>query len=528
MIFCSPYHEVSIPDVPLTSFVLHNAEDFGTKPALIDGVTGRAISYIQLTSSIRNMAANLSQRGFRKGDVFAIYSPNIPEYAIAVLAVAMLGGVVTTINPLYTIDELTDQLTDTAATYLLTIAPCLEKACTAAKRSSIKEIFLFDNGANGTPFATLLEGNDNVPHVEIRPSNDNVILPYSSGTTGIPKGVQLTHRNLVANMCQLDGIEDVSSINENDTLLGLLPFFHIYGMTVILNYGLYKHATIITLPRFDLERCLQILQNYKVTIAHLVPPIIRQLAQHPIVEKYNVSTLRRIRSGAAPLDEGTAHAASARLGCPVVQGYGLNETSPVTHVCPDKPDRIKMKSVGPSIPNTEVRIVDPNEGVERQVNQEGEIWIRGPQVMKGYFNQPEATKAILDNEGWLHTGDIGYVDEDGYLVIVDRLKELIKYKGYSIAPAELEGLLVSHPAVRDVAVIPSPDEEAGEVPKAFVVLSEKIPLESLTSFVAEHAAPQKKIKKIEEIDQIPRTASGKILRRVLIERERAHSAIRSS
>ena len=512
-----------MPDVSMTSFVLRKSEDFGDKPALIDGSSGRIITYRQLTNSIQQVAAGLAHYGLKKGDVFAIYSPNIPEYAITIHAVAILGGILTTINPLYTVDELAKQLNDTGAKYLIAVEAFLDKAREAIKKSVVKDLFVFGNVEDAIPFSSLFHSKANVPNVEINPCDDIVMLPYSSGTTGLPKGVLLTHKNLVANMCQLDGIKNLRIINEKDTLVAVLPFYHIYGMVVILNYGLYKGSTIVTIPRFEMEQFLQVLQDYSVTIAHLVPPIIRGLAKHPEVDKFDLSKLQRIRSGAAPLGEGLAQMVRDRLGCPVVQGYGLNETSPVTHVSPDKPDKIKLASVGPCVSNTEVRIIDEDNTKNLKFYEKGEICIRGPQVMKGYLNQPEMTEAILDIEGWLHTGDIGYVDEDGYLYIVDRKKELIKYKGYSVAPAELEDILLRHPAIADAAVIPSPDDEAGEVPKAFVVLTKKISPEEIISFVEERVAPQKKIRRIEVIDQIPRTASGKILRRQLVERERAQS-----
>ncbi len=247
------------------------------------------------------------------------------------------------------------------------------------------------------------------------------------------------------------------------------------------------------------------------------------LAKHPLVEQYDLSSINMIVSGAAPLSEELATAVAQRLGCRVKQGYGLTETSPVTHVNPDDPARIKPGAVGTVIRNTECKIIDTQTEEELGVNQEGEVLIRGPQVMKGYLNNPEATAATIGNEGWLRTGDIGYVDEDGYLYVVDRVKELIKYKAYQVAPAELEALLLTHAAIADVAVIPSPDEEAGEVPKAFVVLKSgaTATAEEIMSFVAERVAPTKKIRRLEFTDEIPKALSGKILRRVLVEKERA-------
>ncbi|HEX8000489.1 MAG TPA: 4-coumarate--CoA ligase family protein [Pyrinomonadaceae bacterium] len=517
MIFRSPYDDVLIPEVSVPEFVLRRAAERGDKPALIDGTSGRAISYAQLAGSVRRMAANLAACGFEQGKVFAIYSPNVPEYAIALYAVASLGGTSTTINPLYTADEVAHQLKDASASYLLTIPALMDKATEAADEAGIKEIFVIGEAVGATPLASLLEDNVEMPDVSVNPREDVFALPYSSGTTGLPKGVMLTHYNLVANLCQQ---EVASPMDETDTLICFLPLFHIYGMTVILSMGLYSGATIILLQRFELERALELMQNYSVTYAHLVPPVILALTKQKIVENYNLSKLHTIFSGAAPLSEPVTKACIERLGCRIRQGYGMTETSPVIHMSPIDTEKIKPGSVGQCVPNTECKIVETETGKPLGYHQEGEIWVRGPQIMKGYLNRPEATAATIDADGWLHTGDIGYADEDGHFYIVDRAKELIKYKGFQVAPAELEALLLSHPAVADAAVIPVADEEAGEIPKAFVVLKTEASDEELMDFVAGRVAPYKKIRLMERIEKIPKSASGKILRRVLVERER--------
>ncbi len=523
MIFRSPSPDLDIPEISLTEFVLRRAGELGDKPALIDGVSGRTLTFAQLSGAIHKAAAGLVQAGFKKGDVFAIYSPNLPEYAVAFLAVALLGGVNTTINPLYTVDELAHQLNDSGAKFLVTIEMFLENARAAAERSGVERIFVFGEAEGATPFASLLDNDGQVPAVELNYAEDVVVLPYSSGTTGIPKGVMLTHRNLVANMCQLEGFKDFTSYTEEDTLVGVLPFFHIYGMVVILTYSLSCGATIVTMPRFDMEQFLEIMQKHDVTFAHIVPPIVLGLAKHPMVDNYKFPKLRGIFSGAAPLGEAVSREAAERLGCVVIQGYGLTETSPVTHVSPDQPDKIKPASIGQCIPNTEVKIVDIESGAELDISEEGELLVKGPQVMKGYLNNPKATAEVMDGE-WLHTGDIGYADRDGYFYIVDRLKELIKYKGFQVAPAELEALLLSHPAVADAAVIPSPDEESGEVPKAFVVKRGEVTPEELMGFVAEKVAPHKRLRLLDFVEEIPKSLSGKILRRVLVEQERKRAA----
>ena len=517
MIFHSPYSDVTIPEIPLTQAVLRRAEELADKPALIDGTTNRTLTYGQLRDAVRRVAAGLAERGLRKGDVFAIYSPNLPEYAIAFHAVATLGGIITTINPMYTADELSHQLTDASAKYLLTVPQLIDKAIEASQDSKVKEIFVFGEAPGATPFASLVESDGHLPEVEINPREDLVALPYSSGTTGVAKGVMLTHYNMVANLYQLEQHDRTS---ERDTLIAILPFFHIYGMNVIMNTGLFKGATIVTMPRFEMDQFLGAMQTYKVTRAHLVPPIILALSKQPIVDEYDLSNLELIMSGAAPLGESLTSACSTRLRCVIKQGYGLTETSPVTHMCSENPEEIKGGSIGQCIPNTECKIVDLETGAELGTGHEGEIYIRGPQVMQGYLNRLEATAQTIDDEGWLHTGDIGYADEEGHFFIVDRAKELIKYKGFQVAPAELEAVLLSHPAIADAAVIPFPDEEAGEIPKAFVVLKGEANEQEIRDFVSERVAPYKKIRRMEFIEQIPKSPSGKILRRVLVQRER--------
>jgi acyl-CoA synthetase (AMP-forming)/AMP-acid ligase II len=273
--------------------------------------------------------------------------------------------------------------------------------------------------------------------------------------------------------------------------------------------------------RFELEPFLKVLQDHKITVAPVVPPIVLALAKHPVVSNYDLSSVKRILTGAAPVAESTMRACMDRLDCRVMQGYGMTEASGATHTHRHETPIEKLNSVGVCVPNSETMIVDAATGNALGPNQQGEVWTRGPNIMRGYLNRPEDTQACLDAEGWYHTGDIGYMDADGYLYVVDRLKELIKYSGYQVPPAELEAVLVSHPAVADAAVIPSPDEEHGEVPKAFVVKRAEISAEQLMAFVAEHVAPYKKIRLLEFVEQIPKSPSGKILRRVLVEKERA-------
>ncbi|HST50597.1 MAG TPA: 4-coumarate--CoA ligase family protein [Pyrinomonadaceae bacterium] len=529
MIFRSPFPEVSIREVSLTRFVFGDAARFADKPALVDGVSGRVTTYAQLVGAIRGAASGLARRGLRKGDVLAILSPNTPEYIVAFHAVASLGGVVTPINPLYTPEEVGKQLKDAGAKYLVTTPRLLEDVRAAANDAGVEESFVFGEADGATSFSTLTEGGampsdggeGDARDVKIDPREDSVVLPYSSGTTGVCKGVMLTHRNLVANLSQLKG---AGYDWERETLVCVLPMFHIYGLAVILNHGLWCGATIVTLPRFDFEQLLRVMRDYSVTLAHLVPPVVLALAKNPLVDSYDLSSLKMIFSGAAPLGEELTRECSARLGCEIVQGYGMTETSPATHV--SMPGMEKPGSVGVCVPNTECKVVSVETGEELGAGERGEICIRGPQVMKGYLNSPEATARTIDAEGWLHTGDVGYADEEECFYVVDRAKELIKYKGFQVPPAELEAVLLTHPAIADAAVIPSPDDEAGEVPKAFVVLKEnqKLTTEDVICFVAALVAPYKKVRRVEFIEQIPKSPSGKILRRLLVAGERESAA----
>ena len=330
----------------------------------------------------------------------------------------------------------------------------------------------------------------------------------------------LTHHNVVSFISM---VRTVTVYKPGANYLAVLPFFHIFGMVGILNVCLVEGSTLVTIPRFELEQFLQVMQDYKIAGACLVPPIILALAKHPFVDKYDLSHLEWLLSGAAPLSADLQMACAARLKCAVVQGRGMTETSCGAAIIPPDPEKSKPGSAGLLVSNQEMRVVDYSTGEDLGRNQPGEIWLHGPNIMQGYLNQPEATRNTLDEEGWLHTGDIGYIDDDGYLFIVDRIKELIKYKGLQIAPAELEAVLLSCPAVADAAVIGRPDPEAGEVPKAFVVLKSPLTAEEILGYVAEKVAPYKRIRKLEFVDQIPKSASGKILRRMLVEQDRANS-----
>ncbi len=511
MTFTSPLPPVSLPDLPLTPYTLERAGQLAGKAAFIDGATGRTMTYGEFEDAVRRQAGGWLESGLAKGEVVAVMAPNCPEYGVTFHAVALAGGVITTVNPTYTWGEVHHQLVDSGATRLVTIPAFLETATAAIADSAVKAVFVIGEADDCASIASLSSAAPLAHQVPVD-LDDVVALPYSSGTTGLAKGVMLTHRNLVANIEQTLA---TVQMQDDDAFVAVLPFFHIYGMQVLMNTGLRAGATIVTMARFDLEQFLSLHQEHRLTRAFVAPPMVVALAKHPVVDNYDLSSLQWILSGAAPLSAELAIECGGRLGCEVVQGYGMTELSPVSHATPS--GMFKPGSVGVTVPNTEVNIVDPVTQSLLGVDEDGEVWVRGPQVMKGYLNNESATKNTIDDDGWLHTGDIGHIDGDGHLFVVDRLKELIKYKGFQVAPAELEALLLTHPQIADVAVIGLPDDEAGEIPAAYVVLKQghDATAAEIQGFVAKQVANYKQVRKLTFVEAIPKSASGKILRRVL-------------
>jgi acyl-CoA synthetase (AMP-forming)/AMP-acid ligase II len=525
----SPYPDVEIPDLSVPEFVLAAGKERPDAPALIDGLKGDVITHGQLAAYVDRVAANLHARGLRKGDVVAVFCPNTPWYPVVFHGIAAAGMVMSPINSLYTPDEIAFQLKDSGAKILITISLFMDRAAAAAEKAPLDEIVVLDGMEGHANLFDLLAAEAPSVQVDIDPENDLVTLPYSSGTTGLPKGVMLSHRNLVANVAQTRKLID---LQPDERIIAVLPFFHIYGLTVLMNQGLQWGATVVTLPRFDLEDFLRTIQDHKITRAFVAPPILVAFAKHPLVDQYDLSSLKSILSGAAPLDESLAKAVEQRLrkgadtGVTVAQGYGMTELSPVSHTTPDpgleppgsEGHEVPKGSVGYAIPNTECRLVDPGTGEDAAEGERGELWIRGPQVMRGYLNNETATAETVDTDGWLHTGDVAIVDEHGVYTVVDRVKELIKYKGYQVAPAELEAVLLGHPEIADAAVIGVLDRESGEeLPKAFVVRApgSSISEDDVKEFIAGRVAPHKKIRLVEFIEQVPKSMAGKILRKDL-------------
>jgi acyl-CoA synthetase (AMP-forming)/AMP-acid ligase II len=522
MIYRSQYPDVEIPNASFPTVALRNATRLASKPAFIDAETGRVVTYGELGYTVERVAAGLNERGVRKGDVVSMFAPNSIEYAIAFYSVTSLGAIAAPANPTWTVDELGSQLSRQSARFLLT-TPALLDTVRAAKTPALRDdrIFVFGEHSSSTTFDDLLASTTHVPAVDIDPEHDIAALLCSSGTTGLPKSVMLSHRALVATGAIAAG---PMGVEEQDVLPGHLPLFHAFGVFINLAAGPMAGATSIMISRFEFEPFLQLIQHYRMTRLFTPPPLIVQLAKNPVVENYDLSSLEFILSGAAPLGADIQELAQNRVGCLVKQGFGMSEGLP-TLLSPNDLPIEKQGSSGKLTANTEARIVDPDSGRDLPVGERGELWMRGPQVMSGYLNDSAATAAALDSDGWLHTGDVAFADEDGYFSIVDRLKELIKYKGYQVAPAELEAVLLTHPAVADCAIVRFPDENAGEVPKAFVVSRAPVDAETLMAFVAERVATYKKIRQLEFIDVIPKSPSGKILRRELIARGQVQASL---
>ncbi|MEV4317187.1 AMP-binding protein [Actinocrispum sp. NPDC049592] len=481
MVIRSSYPDVEIPDVSLPGLLFGElSEQDAQRPAVIDGASGVQYTYAELVAAIDELAAELTSRGIGEGDVVAMVMPNTADYPVVFHGVLKAGAAVSPMNPLSTDREIAYQVKDSGARLLL------------RARDRIEE-------TGASPQGTV---------------EDLAALPYSSGTTGLPKGVLLTHRNLVANTLQVWPIIDMRPGTRS---LAVLPLYHIYGITGIMNATLYHRGTLITLPRFDFHQFLSTIAEHRIDNVFVAPPIAVAMAKSPLADQFDLSCVKVVLSAAAPLDADIAGTLARRLNTTVLQGYGLTESSPCTHGIPvDRPD-ISRGSIGVLMPSVEARVVDPVTGEDAD---RGELWCRGPNIMQGYLNNPDATAATVDTDGFLHTGDIVTVTEDGVFTVVDRLKELIKYKGFQVAPAELEAVLLTHPGIADAAVIGVADPEAGEVPKAFVTAADPaLTAEDIQAFVAERVAPYKKVRQVEFIDQIPKSPAGKILRKILRARE---------
>lgn len=432
----------------------------------------------------------------------------------------MIGAVTTAANPFYTSAEILKQFKTCGPKLIITMSQYVDKLPKTDKDFTV--ITIDAPPESCLHFTVLSEADeDQIPEVVIEP-DDPVALPFSSGTTGLPKGVLLTHKSLITSVAQLvDGENPNFYLTNGDVVLCVLPLFHIFSLHSVLLCSLRAGAGVLLMQKFEMGGLLELIQRHKVSVAAVVPPLVLALAKNPMVAEYDLSSIRMVLSGAAPLGKELEDALRNRVPQAILgQGYGMTEAGPVLSMClgfAKQPFPTKSGSCGTVVRNAELKVIDPETGASLPHNQPGEICIRGSQIMKGYLNDPEATAATIDVEGWLHTGDIGYVDDDDEVFIVDRVKEIIKFKGFQVPPAEIEALLLSHPSIVDAAVVPQKDEVAGEVPVAFVVQSNGSELteEAIKEYIAKQVVFYKRLHKIYFVHAIPKSPSGKILRKVL-------------
>ncbi|KAL4028802.1 hypothetical protein IC575_012013 [Cucumis melo] len=526
-IFKSKLPDIYIPNhLPLHTYCFEHLAQFQHRPCLINGTTGRIHTYAEVDLAARRFAAGLSKIGIGQGDVIMLMLQNSPEFVFAFLGASFAGAIATTANPLYKPGEIVKQAVAARAKVIITQGEFVEKVWEFAVENGVKILCTDSSSASESAgclrFSEVMEADENdIPAVKIN-SNDVVALPFSSGTTGVPKGVMLTHKSLVTSVAQqVDGENPNVNMNSKDVIICVLPLFHIYSLNSVLLCGLRVGAAILILQKYDMSSLLRLIQIHKATIAPFVPPIVLDFAKNPDIHNYNLSSIRIVMSGAAPMGKDLEDTVKARLPNAILgQGYGMTEAGPVLSMClgfAKEPFNVKSGACGTVVRNAEMKIIHPQSSLSLPRNHPGEICIRGPQIMKGYLNNEEATEKTIDKDGWLHTGDLGFIDDDDEIFIVDRLKELIKYKGYQVAPAELEALLTSNPNITSAAVIPMEDEAAGEIPVAFVVRSKgsKISENDIKNYISDQVIYYKRIRKVFFVDSIPMAPSGKILRKVL-------------
>lgn len=533
-IFRSKLPDIAITNtLPLHRYCFERLPEVAARPCLIDGATGAVLTYAEVDRLSRRLAAALrcSPLGLGRGAVVMNLLRNSAEFVLSFFAASRVGAAVTTANPMSTPHEIANQLAAAGATVVFTESLAADKL--PAHDGSLT-VVLIDERRDGCLhfwddlMAGVTDDNDEALTEDADRQfdpDDVVVLPYSSGTTGLPKGVMLTHRSLSTSVAQqVDGDNPNIGFTADDVILCALPMFHIYSLNTIMMCGLRVGAAIVVMRRFDLAKMMELVEKYRITIAPLVPPIVVAVAKSDdeATAAHDLSSVRMVLSGAAPMGKDIEDAFMAKLpGAVLGQGYGMTEAGPVLSMClafAKEPFKVKSGACGTVVRNAELKIVDPDTGKSLGRNLPGEICIRGQQIMKGYLNDPEATKNTIDADGWLHTGDVGYVDDDDEIFIVDRLKEIIKYKGFQVAPAELEALLITHPSISDAAVVGKQIEpEIGEIPVAFVAKTEGSDLseDDIKQFVSKEVIYYKRIHKVFFVDKIPKAPSGKILRKEL-------------
>jgi long-chain acyl-CoA synthetase len=541
---------IQYPNVPLSAILTETAEKHPNNAAIV--YFDKPITYRELDATCDRFATALNDLGVRKGDKVALFLPNIPQFVISYYGALRIGAVETAISPLYREREVEHQLRDSEAETVVVLDalyPILERTLkeTKVKRvivTGLKEYMpsakAFLGGLLGRIPSHKVERTANTyffreliskyeaksPQVDINPAEDLAALQYTGGTTGIAKGAMLTHLNLVSNAAACDAW--LRGTTGKEVFLTVLPLFHIYGMTTGMNAPIYLAGKMVMLPRFDAVSTFQAIEKQRVSVFCGAPTMYSMLLDHADLSKYNLTSIRFCISGSAPLPPEIQKKWMDVTHGVLVEGYGLTESSPVTHCNPLDPTlkTVKVGSIGLPWPDTEAKIVDAGTGDrELLVSEDGELIVRGPQVMKGYWKMEGETVDVLRN-GWLYTGDLGKMDGDGYFYITDRKKDLIKYKGYSVYPREIEDVLYEHPAVKLCAVVGKPDPVASEIPKAFVVVKEGMTAteDEIKKFVNEKVAPYKAIRELEFRKELPMTMVGKVLRRVLKEEERQRSS----
>ena len=503
----------------LHEVILQSCRRFPSKTAIVDSSCNRSFTYSEYGEAVESLARGFIAAGLKPGEVVAIFLPNSWEFCAAFHAAMLAGATPTLLNPTYREREVRYQLENSGAALLITDAPNLE-GINLASLPNLRRVYTTRRIASGTePLSNLMRPVHAAWPEPDRPSDQTIAaLPYSSGTTGLPKGVMLSHFNLVANIYQLIGPR-ATELSKADVVLCFLPLYHIYGLNVMLDPVLALGATLVLTPRFQVAQVTSLISEQGVTMMPTVPPALNALCQAAEQGQFPSNhRVRWVKSGAAPLASELARRFTSLTGILVCQGYGMTEASPVTHLGFLEPELYRPGSIGQPLAQTECRVLGSDDQ-EAACGEPGELVMRGPQFMLGYWREPQATAAVL-RDGWYWSGDIVTCDEQEFYCVVDRRKEMIKYKGFPVAPAEVEAVLLEHPCVRDCGVVGKPDLAAGEIPVAFVVLrdgfsSDKKREEEICAFVAERLTHYKQPREIHFVDAVPKTASGKILRREL-------------
>ncbi|MGO4958469.1 AMP-binding protein [Luteococcus sp. Sow4_B9] len=528
MHYRGPQPDVDIPDCTLYDlFFASMDEEVAQKIAFDHAETGTVVTFGELKQQVDAFATWLGQRGIGQGAAVAVMLTNRPEYASAFHGIMRSGAAVAPVNVMGSPAEIARHLQLTDCTMVVTQAQLAESARAAADLVGLgpESVIVMDRGDGQ---ADMLDWRDvmatpvDLPVLDLNPATDVACLPVSSGTSGLPKAVMLSHRNLVANMLQFDWV--LAPLGYDHQFVAFLPYSHIFALTTILNYSLYRRFPQYTMSHFDARLFFEIIETRRPSVAFVVPPVAAFLARHPAALNVDWSSVKLLVSGAAAMDGKVAAALQERFDLRVIQGYGMTEMSPVSHIMPvDRPD-LPLDSVGPPVASATIRVVDPETGQDVPVpapgewSQPGELWVSGPNIMLGYLRQTEETDAIRDAEGWIHTGDLVQVDRDGVTRVVDRIKELIKHRGFQVAPVELEHHLMEHPEVIDAAVLGRPRPSGDQVPHALLVLREGADpsvAKEVVQWLNHQVAQYKHLGGATVVAEIPRSAAGKILRRQL-------------